>query len=143
MRIEEIDLHQRIWTVPADWMKAEREHRVPQSEPALAILKATPPKSRTGLIFERNGKGVPLSIMAMPMLLRRMNIVEIVHGFRSTFRDWASETTNFPNEVCEMALAHTIPGKAEAAYRRGDLFNKRRKLMDAWAKYCDYGVEAK
>lgn len=140
---EEIDLQQRIWAVPADRMKAEREHRVPLSEPALAILKATPPKSRTGLIFQRNGKGVPLSIMAMPMLLRRMNIVETVHGFRSTFRDWASETTNFPNEVCEMALAHTIPGKAEAAYRRGDLFNKRRKLMDAWAKYCGYDIEAK
>ena len=109
---------------------------MPLCEAALEILKATPVKSRSGLIFKNSAKGNALSIMAMPMLLRRMGIEETVHGFRSTFRDWASETTNFPNEVCEMALAHTIPGKAEAAYRRGDLFNKRRKLMDAWAKYC-------
>lgn len=140
---DEIDLRQRIWIVPAERMKAEREHRVPLCEAALEILKATPAKSRSGLIFKNSAKGNALSIMAMPMLLRRMGIEETVHGFRSTFRDWASETTNFPNEVCEMALAHTIPGKAEAAYRRGDLFNKRRKLMDAWAKYCGYDVEAK
>ncbi|WP_174523896.1 tyrosine-type recombinase/integrase [Novosphingobium naphthalenivorans] len=123
-------------------MKAEREHRVPLSEAALEILKATPAKSRSGLIFKNSAMGNALSIMAMPMLLRRMGIEETVHGFRSTFRDWASETTNFPNEVCEMALAHTIPGKAEAAYRRGDLFNKRRKLMDAWAKYCGCSADS-
>ena len=135
---KEINLRERVWIVPAERMKAEREHRVPLSDAALAILKATPDKSRVGLIFKRSVVGNPLSIMAMAMLLRRMDVDETVHGFRSTFRDWASETTNFPNEVCEMALAHTIPGKAEAAYRRGDLFNKRRKLMDAWAKYCGY-----
>jgi integrase len=78
----------------------------------------------------------PLSSMAMAMLLRRMKSDVTVHGFRSTFRDWASETTSFPHEVCEMALAHTIANKAEAAYRRGDLFDKRRKLMEAWAGYC-------
>ncbi|GGC15979.1 integrase [Novosphingobium endophyticum] len=135
---QEINLRQKVWTVPAERMKAGREHRVPLSDAALAVLTAMPEKSRTGLIFKRSNEGKPLTIMAMPMLLRRMGIEETVHGFRSTFRDWASETTNFPNEVCEMALAHTIPGKAEAAYRRGDLFNKRRKLMDAWARYCGY-----
>lgn len=74
--------------------------------------------------------------MAMAMLLRRMKVEVTVHGFRSTFRDWASEATGFPHEVCEMALAHTVGNKAEAAYRRGDLFDKRRKLMEAWAAYC-------
>ncbi|WP_408589409.1 tyrosine-type recombinase/integrase [Novosphingobium sp.] len=133
---DEIDLRQRIWIIPANRMKAEREHRVPLSDSATAILIATPETERTGLIFKRTAEEQPLSIMAMSMLLRRMGIQATVHGFRSSFRDWASETTNFPNEVCEMALAHTIPGKAKAAYRRGDLFNKRCELMAAWAKYC-------
>lgn len=75
--------------------------------------------------------------MAMSMLMRRMEVDATVHGFRSTFRDWASEKTGFPHEVCEMALAHVIANKAEAAYRRGDLFGKRRKLMEAWAAYCE------
>ena len=89
-------------------------------------------------VFAGNAQGKPLSNMAMTMLLKRMGQTEItVHGFRSTFRDWASEQTSFPHEVCEMALAHTIGNKAEAAYRRGDLFEKRRKLMDAWAAFCD------
>jgi integrase len=134
----EVDLRQRVWIVPADHMKADREHRVPLSQPAMDILLATPDDKRTGLIFKGEGSSKPLTIMAMPMLLRRMNVEETVHGFRSTFRDWSSEVTNYPNEVCEMALAHTIPGKAEAAYRRGDLFKKRKALMDSWAKYCGY-----
>ncbi|MBB3957138.1 tyrosine-type recombinase/integrase [Novosphingobium sediminicola] len=117
-------------------MKAGREHRVPLSDRAMEILKATPESERHGLVFTPGAGGRPLTNMAMPILLRRMDLEVTVHGFRSTFRDWAAETTNFPNEVCEMALAHTIPGKAEAAYRRGDLFNKRRKLMEAWAEYC-------
>ncbi|MBB3956962.1 tyrosine-type recombinase/integrase [Novosphingobium sediminicola] len=136
---KEIHLEQRLWVVPADRMKAGREHRVPLCGRALEILLATPKAERRGLIFKRNADGNPLTNMAMPMLLRRMKVDVTVHGFRSTFRDWAAETTNFSNEVCEMALAHTIPGKAEAAYRRGDLFNKRRKLMEAWAEYCEYG----
>lgn len=132
----EIRLEQRLWVVSAERMKAGREHRVPLSDRVMEILKATPESERHGLVFTRGAGGRPLTNMAMPMLLRRMDLEVTVHGFRSTFRDWAAETTNFPNEVCEMALAHTIPGKAEAAYRRGDLFNKRRKLMEAWAEYC-------
>ncbi|MDO7841963.1 tyrosine-type recombinase/integrase [Sphingomonas immobilis] len=137
---DEIDLLQKVWIVPAERMKSEREHRVPLSTPALCLLKATPEEQRVGLIFKTVARDKPLSNMAMPMLLRRMGRPETVHGFRSTFRDWASETTNIPNEVCEMALAHVIAGKTEAAYRRGDLFMKRRKLMKKWAKYCGYDV---
>ena len=88
-------------------------------------------------VFAGQKPGSPLSVMALEMVLRRMKIDGVtVHGFRSTFRDWAAECTNFPNEVCEAALAHVIENKAEAAYRRGDLFDKRRKLMEAWAAYC-------
>lgn len=132
----EIDLKHALWIVPPERMKSEREHRVPLSSAAVEILAITPSAKRKGLIFAREGTSLPLTNMAMPMLLRRMGLTETVHGFRSTFRDWASETTNFPNEVCEMALAHTIPGKAEAAYRRGDLFEKRKRLMEAWARFC-------
>jgi integrase len=137
---DEIDLRQKVWIVPAERMKSGREHRVPLSTPALCLLKTTPEEQRVGLIFKTVVRDKPLSNMAMPMLLRRMGRPETVHGFRSTFRDWASETTNIPNEVCEMALAHVIAGKTEAAYRRGDLFIKRRKLMKKWAKYCGYDV---
>jgi len=123
-------------------VKAGRAHRVPLTAPALAILATTPVAERKGRIFKRNAEDLPLSNMAMPMLLRRMKVEETVHGFRSSFRDWAAEETNFPNEVCEMALAHTIPGKAEAAYRRGDLFIKRTKLMEAWARHCGFAGSA-
>ena len=88
-------------------------------------------------VFPGHKRACPLSIMALEMVLRRMKIEDAtVHGFRSAFRDWAAECTNFPNEVCEAALAHVIENKAEAAYRRGDLFDKRRKLMEAWGTYC-------
>lgn len=135
---DEFDLRQKVWIVPAERMKTGREHRVPLAAPVVALLSATPEKDREGLVFKRTADGKPLTNMAMPMLLRRMEVDETVHGFRSTFRDWAAETTNFSNEVCEMALAHSIPGKSEAAYRRGDLFKKRRRLMEGWAKYCGY-----
>ena len=135
---KEIDLRNALWNVPAARMKAGRAHRVPLTAPALAILAATPVAERKGRIFKRNAEDLPLSNMAMPMLLRRMKVEETVHGFRSSFRDWAAEETNFPNEVCEMALAHTVPGKAEAAYRRGDLFIKRTRLMEAWGLHCGY-----
>src|SRR4030081_1978443 len=89
------------------------------------------------VVFPGQKPGRPLSVMALEMVLRRMKIEDAtVHGFRSAFRDWSAERTNFTNEVCEAALAHVIENKAEAAYRRGDLFDKRRKLMDAWAAYC-------
>ena len=136
-RWEEFDLDRAVWTVAAKRMKAGREHRVPLSRRALQIVTALQ-RSRNGdFVFPGEKCGRPLSVMALEMVLRRMKIVgATVHGFRSSFRDWSAECTNFPNEVCEAALAHVIENKAEAAYRRGDLFDKRRKLMDAWAAYC-------
>jgi integrase len=133
-RWREIDLAERLWTVPANRMKAGREHRVPLSSAALALLgQSGEPDAH---VFP-GVKGRPLSNMAMLMTLRRMGYAELTaHGFRSTFRDWCAERTNFPAEVAEMALAHVVGDKVEAAYRRGDLFHKRRQLADAWAKFC-------
>jgi integrase len=131
-----------VWTVPAVRMKGGREHRVPLSTPVVELLRGLDSSREaekakpTDPVFPSAKAGKPLSSMAMAMLLRRMGSAVTAHGFRSAFRDWASETTGFPHEVCEMALAHTIGNKAEAAYRRGDLFNKRRGLMDVWASYC-------
>jgi integrase len=133
---DEIDHDRRLWNVPPERMKAGREHRVPLSPHAIKILSEVAKMGTNGYIFPGPKPGTALSSMAMSMLLRRMKSEVTVHGFRSTFRDWASETTGFPHEVCEMALAHTIANKAEAAYRRGDLFDKRRKLMEAWAAFC-------
>lgn len=131
---EEVDLEEKFWTVPAARMKAGREHRVPLSDAALALLLSTPKNHRAGLLFPGT-KGQPLSDMSLTAVLKRMNRKDItVHGFRSTFRDWASETTSYPNEVVEMALAHAIGNAVEAAYRRGDLFKKRQGLMADWAK---------
>jgi integrase len=133
----EFDLDRAVWTVPAVRMKAGREHRVPLSRRALKIVKAVNESRRSEFVFPGQKPGKPLSVMALEMVLRRMKIDgATVHGFRSGFRDWSAECTNFPNEVCEAALAHVIENKAEAAYRRGDLFDKRRKLMEAWAGYC-------
>ena len=114
-RWEEIDLDRRVWTVPAERMKAGREHRVPLSGRASAILESVAELGTKGFIFPGPKVGTALSSMAMAMLLRRMKVDVTVHGFRSTFRDWASEATGFPHEVCEMALAHAIANKAEAA----------------------------
>jgi integrase len=130
----EIDLPKALWIIPASRMKAENEHRVPLSARAVEILTNTKqPASQFAFPSDGGGK---LSSMAMAMLLRRMKQDCTVHGFRSSFRDWASESTGYSREVCEMALAHTISNKAEAAYRRGDLFEKRRRLMDEWASFC-------
>jgi len=134
---DEFDLDRAIWTVPATRMKAGREHRVPLSRRALKIVKAMHEVRDGDFVFPGQKRGKALSVMALEMVLRRMKIDDVtVHGFRSAFRDWAAERTNFTNEVCEAALAHVIENKAEAAYRRGDLFDKRRKLMEAWAVYC-------
>ncbi|WP_083925664.1 tyrosine-type recombinase/integrase [Sphingomonas sp. Mn802worker] len=139
----EIDLSGAAWTVPATRMKAGREHRVPLSQAAVDLLQRLDAArdveraSPADAVFASAATGKPLSGMAMAMLMRRMRVDVTVHGFRSAFRDWASETTDFPHEVCEIALAHTIANRAEAAYRRGDLFDKRRKLMEAWAQYFD------
>ncbi len=133
----EIDFEGSAWILAEDRMKAGKEHRVPLSRAAMRILKGQLDVRTDDFIFPGAKLGRPLSGMALLMLLRRMDRSDItVHGFRSTFRDWASECTNFPREVPEMALAHTISDAVEAAYRRGDLFEKRRRLMDAWSEFC-------
>jgi integrase len=134
-RWTEIDLADGVWVVPPERMKAGRQHRVPLSPKALAILGALPREA--DYVFPGARAGEPISNMAMTTVLRRMGRGDItVHGFRSSFRDWAAERTAYPNHVVEMALAHTIGDKVEAAYRRGDLFEQRGRLMDAWAEYC-------
>ena len=133
-RWSEVDLAKAIWTVPAERMKAAKEHRVPVSPRAVAILESLKPLGSEWLF--PGAKGGKLSGMAMTMLMRRMKVDATVHGFRSGFRDWAAECTGYAHEVAEMALAHTIENKVERAYRRGDLFDKRRRLMDDWATYC-------
>jgi integrase len=127
-----------VWTVPAVRMKAGREHRVPLSQRALAIIQVTYELRNGDLVFpSARHPGKPLAVRSLWRVMRGMKGGDAtVHGFRSAFRDWAAECTNFPNEVCEAALAHSVANKVEAAYRRGDLFEKRRKLMDAWADYC-------
>jgi integrase len=137
MQWSEIDLDKKIWTVPAARMKAGREHRVPLSPRATGILRQLE-KMKTGdFVFPGQSRSKPLSNMAMEMMLRRMKVEDAtVHGFRSSFRDWAGNVSNFPREVVETALAHVIGDKAEQAYRRSDALEKRRKLMNAWAAYC-------
>jgi integrase len=137
----EIDLLDKTWMMPAGRMKAHREHRVPLSARALAILQEMQGLRRgdspDGFVFPGGRPGKPLSNMAFLMLLRRMGRGDLTaHGFRATFKTWASDRTSFQNEVVEASLAHAIGSKVEQAYRRGDLFDKRRKLMDAWAAYC-------
>jgi integrase len=142
-RWEEFDLERAVWTVPAHRMKAGREHRVPLSARVLAVVKSLRHADGGEFVFAGNKPGKPLSGEALRMVLRRMKIDDVtVHGFRSAFRDWAAECTNFSSEVCEAALAHAVANKVEAAYRRGDLFEKRRKLMDAWAAFCAAPTEA-
>lgn len=131
---DEVDLEKAIWTIPASRMKAGKEHRVPLSPRAVEILKSAQ-GLRKEWLFPAT-KGGKMSGMAMTMLLRRMKVDVTVHGFRSGFRDWSAECTGYAHEVAEMALAHTIENKVERAYRRGDLFDKRRRLMDDWATYC-------
>jgi integrase len=138
MRWSEIDLDKKIWTVPANRMKAGREHRVPLSPRAVAILRRLEKVSKGEFVFPGQARNKPLSNMAMEMVLRRMNIPDAtVHGFRSSFRDWAGNVSSFPREITETALAHVIGDKAEQAYRRSDALDKRRKLMEAWAAYCE------
>jgi integrase len=149
-RWAEIDLEERIWIVPGDRMKAGREHRVPLSPRAVEILAALKaeiaviqPAGDDSYVFRAGLSAKPMSNMAMLMLLRRMKRDDLTaHGFRSTFRDWCAERTNFPSEVAEMALAHSVGDKVEAAYRRGDLFEKRRALMEQWATVCSAEVKA-
>lgn len=135
-RWDEISFSEKAWTVPAGRIKDGRKHRVPLSERALALLKALPHESNNDFVFI-GSRANCLSNMAMAAVLIRMEWTNItVHGFRSTFRDWAAERTNYPNHVVEMALAHVIGNKVEAAYRRGDLVDERRRLMADWDRYC-------
>jgi integrase len=133
---KEFDLGNAVWTVPETRMKGGRKHRVPLVPACLSILKRARLLDPTGEnVFGGRTSEQPLSNMAFLMVLRRMDLDVTAHGFRSAFRDWASERTNFPNEVCELALAHSIKSKVEAAYRRGDLLDKRRELMATWAAF--------
>lgn len=135
-RWTEVDLDMALWTIPGNRIKAGREHRIPLSQRCVAILKrARTLAGDSPFVFPGRSGEKPLSNMVFLMTLRRMKRNCTAHGFRSAFRDWAAERTNFPREVCEMALAHAIPDKVEAAYRRGDLFDKRRELMATWAAY--------
>ena len=137
MRWDEIDLDKKIWTVPAHRMKAGREHRVPLSQRATAILVRLTEQRSGDFVFPGQRRGKPLSNKAMEMMMRRMKIENAtVHGFRSSFRDWAGNETGYPRDLIETALAHVIGNKAEQAYRRSDALEKRRNLMEAWASYC-------
>ncbi len=138
-RWSELDLAAQVWTIPAERMKAGQEHRVPLTDRAIQILEGMVPfrTSDTSFVFPGARAGTGLSQMALVMALRRLGHGDItVHGFRSTFRDWAAESTNYPREVAEAALAHTLRDKVEAAYRRSDLFDKRRQLMEEWEAFC-------
>jgi integrase len=135
-RPAEFDLDNATWTVPGSRMKAKKEHRVPLSPRAVEIVREML-KAESEWVFPSTHRGKAISNMAMLQLVHGMNIDATVHGFCSSFRDWAAERTAFPHEVCEMALAHTIPNAAEAAYRRGDLLEKRAKLMEAWAEFVN------
>lgn len=134
---DEIDLESRTWTIPAARMKAGKDHRVPLSEAAVEVLTSLPRVDDNPYLFPGARRGRPLSNLAMLMGLRRMGRGNLtMHGFRSTFRDWSAERTQYPREVCEMALAHKVADGAEAAYWRGDIFDKRRALMSDWAQYA-------
>jgi integrase len=136
-RWQEIDIEGRLWVVPGKRMKSGRPHKVPLSDAAVAILEQMASIREGEFVFPGGRAGRPLSYMSLLMLLRRSDHGNLTtHGFRSTFKDWAAEKTSFPAEVSEMALAHIVSDKVEAAYRRGDLFQKRRELADAWARFC-------
>lgn len=134
---DEFDLEGGIWTIPAERMKAGRVHQVPLSSPALALFKKANEVRTGNYVFPGIRPIKPMSNMSMTKLLRDLGITETVHGFRSAFRDWVAEETAFPAEVAEAALAHTVPDKVVAAYRRTDFFVKRRQLMNEWATFCD------
>jgi integrase len=139
LRWSELDLKNRLWTVPAERMKAGKVHRVPLCPRALTVLQGIKPEEapEEAFVFPGSLPQKPLSNMIFLMLLRRMNLDHLTaHGFRATFKTWATERTNFPREVIEAALAHVAGDKIEAAYQRGDVFDKRRRLMAAWADFC-------
>ncbi|MCB2051956.1 MAG: tyrosine-type recombinase/integrase [Novosphingobium sp.] len=135
---DEIDFDRGVWTIPGERMKAGKPHRVPLTSQALAVLEEAAKIRRSDHIFP-NGKGVALSDMALTKTLRDMGMTCTAHGFRSSFRDWAAEQTSVAGEIAEAALAHAVPNAVEAAYKRTDFFDRRRDLMDAWARYATGG----
>ena len=138
---DEMDLDAGVWTVPAARMKAKRDHRVPLSRRALAILHDVQRLSDGTSLAFRSPRGKPLSNMTLSKLIKELGIAAVPHGFRSSFRDWAAERTSTPREVVEAALAHTVQNPTEAAYARSDLFERRRRLMDDWAAYLSGAPE--
>jgi integrase len=133
----EIDLEAALWIIPAERMKAKNEHRIPLSKAALSILKPLQEMRVSDFMFPGQKRGKPLSNMSMEMILRRMNRTDItVHGFRSSFRDWCGDETEYPREIAEAALAHRLGDSVELAYRRGDALLKRRALMEDWSGFC-------
>jgi len=141
-RWDEIDMEKRIWTVPGSRMKAGSEHRVPLSDSAMEVLKVLEPLRQGGFVFHGRDATKPLSAGALEMLMRRLKVKSAttggptVHGFRSAFRDWAGDCTDFPREIAEAALAHRVGDQTERAYRRGDAIERRRALMTAWDGFC-------
>jgi len=133
---QEIDFEARTWTVPPNRMKGGREHRVPLSDAARTVIEAMRAIRMSDYVFPGMRQGQPVGSRTVQDMVKHLGGAITVHGFRSCFRDWAAERTSFPREVAEMALAHAIPNAVEAAYRRGDLFEKRRRLMDSWAEFC-------
>jgi integrase len=139
-RWREINISDRIWSIPGERMKAGREHRVPLSDAAMAILEMVAAIRQNDLVFPGINVGRLLAHDVMSRELHRLGSQETVHGFRSAFRDWAAETTAYPSEVAEQALGHAVGSAVERAYRRTDLFNRRRRLMDEWARFCELPV---
>jgi len=133
---DEINIQEKIWIIPAERMKMKKEHRVPLCQDAIKILEDLPRFEGSNYIFPA-ARGGALSDMSISMLCRRMKVEAVPHGFRSTFKDWCADTTSYPDMVSEMALAHGISDEVQAAYRRSDLFEKRRRLMDDWMNYCN------
>lgn len=133
---DEVSLVDKVWTIPASRMKAGRQHIVPLTMRAIELLNEARELAECKYMFPGPTAGNALSENAMTALLKRMEVPNTVHGYRSSFRDWTADCTDFPNEVCEMALAHTIKSQTERAYRRGNLLDKRRKLMEQWEQYC-------
>jgi integrase len=133
---QEIDLDAAVWTIPKERMKAGKEHRVPLSPEAVAVLKSLPRFEGTDLVFTGRTKG-PLSDMALTAVMRRMKVDAVPHGLRSSFRDWVGDRTATPNEVAELCLAHAVGNQTEAAYRRGDMLDRRREVMELWARFID------
>jgi len=141
-KFSEIDIQTATWTIPASRMKSKREHRVPLTEPAIELLRSLPREDGNDFVFVGSTPGRGLNKMVFQRVMQQLKSTATTHGFRSSFRTWAAETTNFPREVCERALAHAVGSKTEQAYERGDALIKRRKLMEAWARHCTTPIAA-